>query len=71
MAEWIDVNDRLPEENVRVIVVGMSTYDNTLYTDMDTDRILNGKWVRWNGIITHWMPLPEPPRTSKERGGEK
>ena len=25
---------------------------------MDTDRYCNGMWVRWNGRVTHWMPLP-------------
>lgn len=32
----------------------------------------NGKfyWSK-NKQVTHWMPLPEPPRTPKERGGEK
>ena len=66
MAEWIDVNERVPDENIRVLVTGMSEYDNKIYTDIDTDRILNGKWVRWNELITHWQPLPEPPRTQKE-----
>ena len=60
--KWIDVNEALPDENIRVLVTGMSKYDNKRYTDVDTDRILNDKWVRWNGIITHWMPLPKLPK---------
>lgn len=53
---WISVEDRLPDENTRVLVF-------IPYTDtkIDTDRILNGKWVRWIDKITHWQPLPEPP----------
>ena len=66
MTEWIDVNEKLPKENTRVLVAGMSEYDEKIYTDIDTDRILNGKWVRWNKLITHWMPLPEPPCKQSE-----
>lgn len=55
---WVSVKDRLPKENKRVLVhvVNASTLD------VDTDRIVGGQWVRWAGSITHWMPLPEPPK---------
>lgn len=36
--EWISVKDRLPPEEINVVV-----------------RIVNNE-------ITHWMPLPEPPK---------
>ena len=55
---WNRVEDQLPEEDVRVLVCVNSERS---YTKMDTDRRLNGKWVRWGADITHWMPLPEPP----------
>lgn len=55
--EWISVKDRLPDEDTRVLV-----YIKGTYTFFDTDRILYGKWVRWNASVTHWMPLPEPPK---------
>ena len=29
---------------------------------IDTDRYLNGGWVRWGRFVTHWMPLPQPPK---------
>ena len=63
-SEWISVEERLPEEEARVLV-WLNIEDN--YTTIDTDRILCGKWVRWNSFVTHWMPLPEPP---KMEGGE-
>lgn len=58
--EWISVNDRLPVECTRVLV-----YMNLrpgAYTLCDTDRLVNGRWVRWGDYVTHWMPLPEPPK---------
>lgn len=61
--EWISVYDRLPEENVRVLVwLDETLYD---YTHIDTDRLKRNIWVRWGKAVTHWMPLPTPP-TEKE-----
>ena len=59
MSEWISVKERLPEEEERVLVYLDS---NRSYTKTDTDRLINSKWVRWGRDVTHWMPLPEPPK---------
>lgn len=57
MSEWINVKDRIPDENVRVIVAG---------SGIVTEGILScGSWWE-SGMdyevydVTHWMPLPEP-----------
>lgn len=56
---WISVKERLPEEDVVVILtdhidVGTGWFNGkgwrTPFSDIDEYR------------ITHWMPLPEPPR---------
>lgn len=60
--EWISVEDRLPDEDIRVLVY-LDT--DRSYTKLDTDRRFEGKWVRWSTDVTHWMPLPSPP-TEKE-----
>lgn len=57
--EWIPVAERLPEENVRVLV---HISGKRSYTTLDTDRLLYRNWVRWCNEVTHWMPLPEPPK---------
>ena len=57
--EWVSVEERLPEEKQRVIVrcerVGTSV-----------GWILWGRWMTdigpHAGDVTHWMPLPEPPK---------
>ncbi len=59
-AKWISVNEGLPEEDTRVLVY-LDRNANP-YTFFDTDRLKNGKWVRWNKCVTHWMPLPKPPK---------
>jgi hypothetical protein len=66
MAEWIDVNERLPEEEGRYIVctkniTGWKPLKNTVFICgyMFNDFIYMG-WE--NNPVTHWMPLPEPPK---------
>ena len=59
-SKWIPVTERLPETDARVLVwVGENRCN---FPMIDTDRIHNGRWVRWDGYITHWMPLPEAPK---------
>ena len=57
--KWISVKEQLPEEDTRVLVYANS---DRSYTKMDTDRMLDGIWVRWGRDVTHWMSLPEPPK---------
>ena len=64
LPQWISVNDRLPEENTRVLVwLGVKLYD---CTQIDTDRMINEKWVRWGKDVTYWMPLPKAPKEEAE-----
>ena len=58
--KWIQVTERLPEEDTRVLV--WIPDDPRSYTKMDTDRLHEGRWVRWGESITHWMPLPPAPK---------
>lgn len=62
--EWISVKDRLPEEKVNCIVhYKHAYYDNDDYWAIgicfyDGDKFqLNSAYK-----VTHWMPLPEPPK---------
>ena len=61
-AKWISVDDKLPEEDARVLVAVAHS------TRIDTDRRIDGMCVRWGKYVTHWQALPELPRTPKERG---
>ena len=68
MPRWISVKERLPEDHVRVLVCNdegkMITAERAeddwwhTYCAYDVDR-----WdALESGVITHWMPLPEPPK---------
>jgi hypothetical protein len=62
--EWISVKDRLPEKMVMVLI-----YDKYGFS---IDRMVNKTPTGWpvfdgdefqhNLDVTHWMPLPEPPK---------
>ena len=75
MNEWISVKERLPEEGEEyaVVVSGKPcrnvTLDNAIELavyDRDEGWILE-MWQEWtNANITHWMPLPEPPKEEGE-----
>lgn len=65
--EWISVDERLPEKNVRVLVYIKSSRS---YTRFDTDRLDDRGFVRWFNDVTHWMPLPEAPKMRKEDEGK-
>ena len=51
--EWIPVSERLPEVNVPVLVYDGKYVDGREFYDLS--------YVSKYGV-THWMPLPEPPK---------
>lgn len=60
--KWIPVTERLPGFEIERVLV-ITKGDFLLgYPKMDTDRYVNHRWVRYGDNVTHWMPLPEPPR---------
>ena len=61
--KWIPVTERLPEDSSGVILCTRSRIVGVGFYDKDTRN-----WVQHysgGGIcveVTHWMPLPEPPK---------
>lgn len=57
---WIGINDRLPENNQTVIV-----FDNKVrvcqFFQADNDYCFLD--ISPKRIVTHWHPLPEPPKS--------
>ena len=60
--EWISVKDRLPEDYKQRVMVNCIGDYPIGYPKIDTDRYVRGHWVRYGIYVTHWMPLPEPPK---------
>ena len=73
MSEWINVEDRLPETEGTYIVMTEKSWEHVPYKVMAMEfeiKVLRGvekrRW-KWYGKlpiwpVTHWMPLPEPPK---------
>ena len=64
MAEWIKVSERLPKNNLARVLVFLKANDFTRpigFNRIDTDRCIDGKWVRWGENVTHWQKLPPAP----------
>ena len=72
---WISVEDRLPDSNGQYIVTacdeGCAAGEGIWYgTVVVTAEYYNGCWTWYeggheydlDGIVTHWMPLPEMPQ---------
>jgi hypothetical protein len=72
-AGWISVKDRLPENELTVI--GYTPVDGYMFIGFHKTEVAFGyDWSSWYIItsmrstkkitkkVTHWMPLPEPPK---------
>ena len=69
--EWISVEERLPEENgqyLTCVCVSHPAFENLTTIDVVSYGKSHGFYL-YNETenVTHWMPLPEPP---KMKGGE-
>ena len=62
--EWVDVKDRLPEESGMYIVTANDGHAQRVSFVLwqNRNRMLNLIGARSYWRVTHWMPLPEPPK---------
>ncbi len=66
-SRWIPVAERLPEFEGAVlcmrksIVYGVRPYQEILYVDEFGFKNFDDIYLA-DGVVTHWMPLPEPPK---------
>lgn len=75
--EWISVKDKAPDPKQKILVFGkcgmmhvpIYSYDDWSHTEHCDD---NGWHCSGDSIeFTHWMPLPEPPKTKRDKELEK
>ena len=51
---WIDLKEKTPEADQEVLIT------DGVFINIDT---WDGRWLEYaDENVTHWMPLPEPPR---------
>jgi hypothetical protein len=66
-SQWISVKERLPENYYQDVLV-YDSRDNCLFIAVMTYK---GEWIvphyeDYEFNITHWMPLPEPPKENEQ-----
>ncbi len=66
--EWISVKDRLPELNIKILTWNKErrAVIQAIYLGENTKA---RKWAcmgGYTGKITHWMPLPGPPKEEQD-----
>jgi hypothetical protein len=68
MSEWINVNDRLPNDRDYVLTFSDDLIDTQMFYINDIARGKNKHWYfsdnsnDWiDDNVTHWMPLPKIP----------
>lgn len=80
-AKWVSVDDRLPIENVDGTAYATKTVLATdgeyVHEMLFAAGIAPKPWSEWSAYgdiepsrITHWMPLPSPPKANELEGGE-
>ena len=64
---WISVTERLPEDRSDVFAylkyemggrIAAANYDKGIWQDC----VMGGLYRTEEGVVTHWMPIPEPPK---------
>ena len=77
--KWIDIDFELPEPGVTVLVTGTGFFNGYEASVQRWERVIDPKHKdddpHWFGTremepyedfkITHWMPLPKPPKETK------
>lgn len=66
MSEWISVEERLPDDMDAEVTVDALAYEDGVIHQAFYDKS-SGVWIdtdgdELHGEVTHWMPLPEPPK---------
>lgn len=67
MSEWISVKDRLPDANESVLCY-FHYGPNFPAVICENEYIGSGMWMADGSKVTHWMPLPEPPKEAHANG---
>ena len=59
---WIPVTERLPEAGERVLCYCRANIYEVMKMRTDGDWVYDTNHVYMHSFVTHWMPLPQPPK---------
>ena len=60
--KWISVHDRLPEKGKVVLAFGTRSSTTGMFQGTQKNRPELWHWKGSIKYVSHWMPLPEPPK---------
>ena len=58
---WIPVGERMPDNHVVVLALGVLMQRDLAYYDVDYEKWYWNEHFTTHATVTHWRPLPEPP----------
>lgn len=62
MSKWISVKDKLPENGDLLLLSDKEQITMGWYSRPIKEFIQCNTWVDLTKFVTHWQPLPEPPK---------
>lgn len=61
--EWMSVEDRLPEKGgLYLVYTTLNLFEVDTFQLYEEEDMPVGCWWELQDYVTHWMPLPEPPK---------
>lgn len=69
--KWIPVTERLPEQGKQYLVMRYDSVTKTPFIDIlwhDAHDLWWNRLYKGQYAVTHWMPLPEPPKEDDNEG---
>ena len=65
-SRWIPCSERLPEKDGRYLCVWLDNSVATFWFSNKHFRFSAEDTCEIDNLVTHWMPLPEPPEMEEE-----
>ncbi len=62
---WIPVTERLPEAGERVLCYCRANIYEVMKMRTDGDWVYDTNHIYMHSFVTHWMPLPQPPKAEE------
>lgn len=65
LSKWIPVTEALPEQGKRYLVIRFDKVTKTQFIDIlwhDAHDLWWNRLYKGQYNVTHWMPLPDPPK---------
>ena len=62
LPRWIAVTERLPDAGERVLCYCRANIYEVMKMRTDGDWVYDTNHVYMHSFVTHWMPLPQPPK---------